>query len=141
MGDVTPPEGGTNTDRRRELMVGQFHFDGQEGGPVSLESAVFQALGAASVCWDSESRLCGFESDACKAIGDALVVEIERQRPVPDAGMRRRAASEIPDVHVENFLRRVGTDPRQLARMVLAAIDGEKYWLHRANVAEQGGQR
>ena len=40
-----------------------------------LRSAVFTALGAASVCWDG-SNLGVFQSDRAKQIGDELVAEI-----------------------------------------------------------------
>lgn len=45
-------------------------------GADTLESAVFQALGAASVCWENPGGAGVFESDRAKAIGDELVAWI-----------------------------------------------------------------
>lgn len=44
----------------------------------TLEEAVFQALGAASVCWEGVPSGI-FESDKCKAIGDELMDRIREE--------------------------------------------------------------
>lgn len=57
---------------------GKFEFRPEDDGTLSLESAVFQALGAASMCW--EPRPTGlFDSTRAKLIGDALVEMIRKQ--------------------------------------------------------------
>lgn len=45
---------------------------------ISLEEAVFQALGAASVCWDNVREAGEFNSSRAKAIGEALMGVIRR---------------------------------------------------------------
>lgn len=42
-----------------------------------LESAVFSALGAASVCWDSMENTGVFHSDRASQIGDELIEYIK----------------------------------------------------------------
>lgn len=53
-----------------------FTFDREEDGSLSPESAIFQALGAASMCWSLTPRGI-FESEQAKAIGEALIKELE----------------------------------------------------------------
>lgn len=55
-----------------------FEFTREEDGSLSKESAIFQALGAASLCW-SESPKGIFDSTRAKEIGDALVAELNHQ--------------------------------------------------------------
>ena len=43
----------------------------------TLDEAVFQAIGAASVCWDSEGV---FESNQAKAIAEELLEGIREER-------------------------------------------------------------
>lgn len=57
-----------------------FEFAREEDGSLSLESAVFQALGAASVCWESMAGTGVFDSDQAKEIGEALLAEIRSRR-------------------------------------------------------------
>ena len=59
----------------------EFDFDYEEDGSLSLESAVFQALGAASVCWEDMRGTGVFQSDRAKAIGDRLVQFILQEGP------------------------------------------------------------
>lgn len=49
---------------------------------IPLEEAVFQALGAASACWDNLEGAGVFESDRAKAIGDALMARIRQAGPI-----------------------------------------------------------
>lgn len=51
----------------------QMEFDREHDGSLSLSAAVFQALGAASVCWEHMEGTGIFQSDRAKAIGDELV--------------------------------------------------------------------
>ena len=48
-------------------------------GAETLEEAVFTALGAASVCWESMEGTGVFQSDRAKAIGDALLARIRTE--------------------------------------------------------------
>ena len=57
-----------------------FEFQLEDDGSLSLESAVFQALGAASVCWDTVENAGVFHSDRAKEIGDTLVTFIRDGR-------------------------------------------------------------
>lgn len=43
-------------------------FDGRNGEPESLREVVGQALGAASVCWESMEGTGVFDSDRAKTI-------------------------------------------------------------------------
>jgi hypothetical protein len=53
----------------------EFHFyDGEE---VDLESAVYQALGAASVCWESLEYSGVFDSNRAAAVGRALINKVK----------------------------------------------------------------
>ena len=48
------------------------------------ESAVFIALGAASVCWARVDLAGDFDSARCAQIGDELVAHLRRLRLLPD---------------------------------------------------------
>ncbi len=52
-----------------------FAFQPSEGQELSVEEAVFQALGAASMCWDTTPTGI-FDSTRAKEIGDALMAEL-----------------------------------------------------------------
>jgi hypothetical protein len=54
-----------------------FVFQPDEDGSISLESAVFQALGAASMCWENLSRTGIFQAERAREIGDALLERIK----------------------------------------------------------------
>lgn len=56
-------------------MTTPFAFQPDEDGTLSLEGAVFQALGAASTCW-SETTGGVFDSTRARTIGDALVERV-----------------------------------------------------------------
>lgn len=59
--------------------MSNFEFDRVE----SRQDAVFQALGAASMCWEYPEKAGIFESDRAKEIGDALLEKlIELDSPV-----------------------------------------------------------
>lgn len=59
--------------------VQTFEFQREHDGSLSLEAAVFQALGAASVCWETPEGAGVFESTRAKEIGDALIAFIRAQ--------------------------------------------------------------
>lgn len=63
-------------------------FQREDDGSLSLSAAVFQALGAASVCWEHMEGTGVFDSTRARAIGDALLEEIRAElhwTPVPAA--------------------------------------------------------
>lgn len=61
----------TDIQADTEGVTQEFDFQYEEDGSLSRESAVFQALGAASMCW-SKVPSGIFESDRAKEIGDKL---------------------------------------------------------------------
>lgn len=50
-----------------------FEFVTSRDEPLTLESAVFQALGAASTCWDHPEGAGVFHSDEARNIGEKLL--------------------------------------------------------------------
>ena len=59
-------------------MAQAFEFtERPEDGPLTLEQAVSQTLGYASMCW-SETPTGIFESTRAKAAGELLVARIRR---------------------------------------------------------------
>lgn len=59
------------------MAAKEFEFSVEDDGSLSLESAVFQALGAASTCWERMDGTGVFQSTRAKVIGDKLVEFIE----------------------------------------------------------------
>src|SRR5580698_10021731 len=57
-------------------MDNSFDFDRDHDGTLKLENAIFQAIGAASVCW-TETPSGVFDSDKAKIIADKLIAEIK----------------------------------------------------------------
>ena len=57
-----------------------FQFVQQKGEDLTLEEILFQAMGAASVCWAEKDRLMAgeFDSSRAKEIGEALLREVNR---------------------------------------------------------------
>lgn len=55
-----------------------FTFVDRPGEPITLVEAVFQALGAASMCWIGGTGSLEFDSQRAAAVGSALVTEINR---------------------------------------------------------------
>lgn len=53
-----------------------FAFDRRES--LTLTSAVYQAIGAASVCWENPGGAGVFDSDRAAEIAEALLTEIRR---------------------------------------------------------------
>jgi hypothetical protein len=50
-----------------------FEFQREQDGTLPLEVVIFQALGAASVCWETPEGAGVFDSTRAKAIGDAVL--------------------------------------------------------------------
>jgi len=65
------PTCGAATDKNFNRLERQY------GELNDLKGKVFQALGAASVCWDKFPEGI-FDSTRCKEVGDNLWLEIER---------------------------------------------------------------
>lgn len=74
---------------RSSVPVTPFDFDREEDGSLSLSSAVFQALGAASMAW-TERPTGVFESEWARLIGEALMVEIEKHQASTDSEVIRK---------------------------------------------------
>lgn len=67
-----------------------FGFTTEHDGSLSLEAAVFQAVGAASVCWESMEGTGVFQDDRARAIAEALLVLIaQRQADAVDTARLR----------------------------------------------------
>jgi hypothetical protein len=47
-----------------------------EFAPLTLEEAVYQAIGAASMCWEDVAKAGVFDSTRAKEIGDDLLVKV-----------------------------------------------------------------
>jgi len=56
----------------------EFDYRDEDSNHEKAVSAIFQALGAASVCWEFPERAGVFDSTRAKQIGEALVEEQER---------------------------------------------------------------
>jgi hypothetical protein len=52
--------------------------EAEEKGEDALSAVIFQALGAASVCWDDDRV---FESERAAAIGDSVVAYLRERMP------------------------------------------------------------
>ena len=63
-----------------------FEFQRGHDGSLPVESAVFQALGAASMCW-SETPKGIFDSTRAKEIGDKLLELLGHPQTNPYAGV------------------------------------------------------
>lgn len=57
-----------------------MEFYREDDGTLTVESAVFQALGAASTCWDTLENAGVFNSDLAKEIGESLLETIGIER-------------------------------------------------------------
>lgn len=59
----------------------RFAFQPEHDGTLDLRSAVFQALGAASMCWDGGPQGV-FEDGQAREIGEALLAFIDGGKPI-----------------------------------------------------------
>jgi hypothetical protein len=53
---------------------------------TTLEEAVFQAVGAASMAWENPAGAGVFDSDRAKAVGEELLAWVQRGRNHPRLG-------------------------------------------------------
>lgn len=60
-----------------------FAFVQQEGEELTLTEILYQALGAASMCWEHPDRAGIFDSTRAKMIGEALEREVRRAMKSP----------------------------------------------------------
>lgn len=58
--------------------MAEFEFHREDDGSLPIETAVFQALGAASMCWDRPAAAGVFHEDEATMIGNALLEEIRK---------------------------------------------------------------
>lgn len=63
-----------------ESVISERIFDWTTATPI--ESAVFEAIGAASVCWESMEGTGVFDSTRAKKIGDELVEYFRSKGPI-----------------------------------------------------------
>lgn len=73
--------------------MGKFEFVPEHDGTVPVETAVYQALGAASVCWEDMTHAGVFDSDKAKEIGEALMAVINGRQPGEMSAANYRAMS------------------------------------------------
>lgn len=59
------------------LVRRPFEFQTRPHEPLTLQEAVFQALGAASICWENIEAAGTFNSSRAKEIGEKLIAFIE----------------------------------------------------------------
>jgi hypothetical protein len=76
--------------------VHTFEFQPEHDGSLPLATAVFQALGAASACWDNLEGAGVFESERARAVGDALLAFLrEQERPLLGLATTRQLLDEL----------------------------------------------
>jgi len=85
-----------------------FKFQPEHDGSLTVESAVYQALGAASMCWDRVGDEASvFDDTTARAIGEALLERITA------AAQDVREATDTPPLAGSTPTRRSrGGDPR-----------------------------
>lgn len=79
--------------------------------PEGLETLVFEALGAASACWENLEGAGVFQSDQAKAIGDALVADLQpmlNPEPVQATTAQEAVARWHSDTVALGFLHKGG---------------------------------
>lgn len=69
-------EASVASEKRRQSEPEPFTFHREHDGSLSVRSAIFQALGRASTCWENMSGTGVFDSTHAKEVGDALILEL-----------------------------------------------------------------
>ena len=78
-----------------------FVFVQQKGEELTLEEILFQALGAASMCWENVEAAGIFDSSRAKEVGMALLAEVNRAlRHAHDMGSRAVLDLQIQDAPI-----------------------------------------
>lgn len=106
--------------------VHTFEFQPEHDGTLPLATAVFQALGAASVCWDSMEGTGVFQSERAKAIGDALLAVIkEQERPLLGLATTRELLDELSTrIEIDYFNGGGGLDYSTVGGRPASVLDG-----------------
>lgn len=63
-------------------MAKQFEFQAEHDGTLSMSAAVYQAIGAASVCWSDMKGTGVFEDRKARDIANALLDFINGHDPL-----------------------------------------------------------
>lgn len=66
--------------------MANFEFTRHEGEELTLQTAVYEAIGAASVCWESMEGTGTFDDDRATEIAQALVDFVENLMREPTDG-------------------------------------------------------
>jgi hypothetical protein len=89
----------TTLSRADEILAAGFfrHRHMDEDAVLGLtdedaETAVFVALGAASMCWATIDLAGEFESVRCEQIGTELIAHLRRLRLMPDVRPNRKSS-------------------------------------------------
>lgn len=109
----------------REVQPSTFDLLTSEGEPESREAAVFQAIGAATVCWEDMSGTGIFQDEKARAIADGLL-----------AWLDENDRSRFPHGELETF--RKIHDTSQRLRDKLEAEPSEDLWSHDAALNHPG---
>lgn len=92
------------------MALRPFEFVVREGEELTLESAVFQAIGAASACWEDISAAGVFDSERARQIGELLLDKIREPFRLHEGEdwdeMIERVRRELPTSYVERLPRR-----------------------------------
>lgn len=70
------------------MTTNDFQFDKEDDGSLSLESAVYQALGRASTCWESMAGTGVFDDAAAHDTGQKLLAFLKNY--IDDQKLRTR---------------------------------------------------
>ena len=85
-----------------DVMTEPWTPDYGSEGPT-IEGAVFQALGSASVCWENMSGTGVFQSEEAKRIGDGLLAIIAEHVAAARADEQKQIADLLCDTAFEVF--------------------------------------
>lgn len=55
------------------IDIQRFEFRSEHDGTLSIESAVYQAIGAASMCWEGVEKAGVFQTEQAHLIAQALL--------------------------------------------------------------------
>jgi hypothetical protein len=93
----------SNSERSKRIAIAAetqpFQFVQSSGEQTTLEEILFQALGAASVCWETPEGAGIFDSTRAKEIGMALLVEVNRALGMAQQLGAHRALGLVKEVH------------------------------------------
>ncbi len=84
-----------------ETATEKFEFVTASDEPLTVQGAVFQAIGAASACWGNLAGAGVFDSTRAKAIGEALIAVLCDELLEPAWGIIANAGEADWDVDNE----------------------------------------